>query len=154
MVIGFGGTNAGSVGVWRLIASYVVDEGNGKRTELLGHEPYAYAMFEPGGRMMVIGHAKNRTPGTSTAAMAELFRSMVAYSGKWSIDSEKFVTKVDIAADPGWVGTTQVRYYTFDGQTLSLRTTPLELPTHPGRKVVVYADWEKEGCQPPSGGTL
>jgi len=104
--------------------------------------------------MMVIGHAKNRTPGTSTAAIAELFRSLVAYSGKWSIDSEKFATEVDIAADPTWVGTTQVRYYTFDGQTLSLRTAPLELPAHPGRKVVVYADWEKEGCQPPSGGIL
>ena len=134
------------VGVWRLIASYVVVEGTGERTELLGHEPYAYAIFEPGGRMMVIGHAKNRTPGTSTAAIAELFRSLVAYSGKWSIDSEKFATEVDIAADPTWVGTTQVRYYTFDGQTLSLRTAPLELPAHPGRKVVVYADWEKEGC--------
>ena len=142
------------VGVWRLIASYVVVEGTGERTELLGHEPYAYAIFAPGGRMMVIGHAKNRTPGTSTAAIAELFRSLVAYSGKWSIDSEKFATEVDIAADPTWVGTTQVRYYTFDGQTLSLRTAPLELPAHPGRKVVVYADWEKEGCQPPSGGIL
>jgi hypothetical protein len=142
------------VGVWRLVASYVVVEGTGERTELLGHEPYAYAIFEPGGRMMVIGQAKNRTPGTSTAAMAELFRSIVAYSGKWSIDSEKFVTEVDIAADPGWVGTTQVRYYNFDGQTLSLRTAPLELPSHPGRKAVVYADWEKEDRQPPSGDAL
>jgi len=132
------------VGVWRLIASYVVVEGTGERTELLGHEPYAYAIFEPGGRMMVMGQAKNRPPGTSTAAMAELFQSIVAYSGRWTIDSEKFATEVDIAADPGWVGTTQVRYYTFDGQTLSLRTAPLELPTHLGRKAVVYADWEKE----------
>ena len=142
------------VGVWRLIASYVVVEGTGERTELLGHEPYAYAIFEPGGRMMVIGHAKNRTPATSTAAMAELFQSIVAYSGRWTIDSEKFATEVDIAADPGWVGTTQVRYYTFDGQIRSLRTVPLELATHPGRKAVVYADWKKEGCQAPSQGTL
>ena len=86
--------------------------------------------------------------------MAELFRSMVAYGGKWSIDREKFVSEVDIAADPGWVGTTQVRYYTSDGQTLSLRTAPLELPSHPGRKAVVYADWEKEDRQPPSGDAL
>ena len=154
MVIGFGARMLDLVGVWRRIAIYVVVEATGERTELLGHEPYAYAIFEPGGRMMVIGHAKNRTPGTSTAAMAELFRSVVAYSGKWTIDSEKFATEVDIAADPGWVGTTQVRYYTFNGQTLSLRTAPLELPTHADRKVVVYADWKKEGCQAPSQGTL
>src|SRR5215472_11248957 len=104
------------VGVWRLIASYVVVEGTGERTELLGPEPYAYAIFEPSGRMMAIGQAKNRAAGTSTAAMAELFRSMFAYSGKWSIDSKKFVTKVDLAADPGWVGTSQVRYYTSTGE--------------------------------------
>ena len=114
------------VDVWRLTASYVVVEGSGERTELLGPEPYAYAIFEPGGRMMVIGHAKNRTPATSTAAMAKLFRSMVAYSGKWSIDSEKFVTEVDIAADPGWVGTTQ-------GSVLHLqRTNPASPNGSPG----------------------
>jgi hypothetical protein len=133
------------VGVWRLVgASYVVLEETGERTELLGSEPRAYAIFEPGGRVMVIGQANNRTPGTSTAAMAELFRSMVAYSGKWSIDGEKFVTVVDLAADPSWVGTVQVRYYTFDGHTLSLRTAPLELPSFPGRRAVVYANWKKE----------
>ena len=114
------------VGVWRLLASYVVLADTGERTELLGHEPHAYAIFEPGGRMMVIGHAKNRTPATSTAAMAKLFRSMVAYSGKWSIDSEKFVTEVDIAADPGWVGTTQ-------GSVLHLqRTNPASPNGSPG----------------------
>ena len=133
------------VGVWRLVASYVVLEETGERTELLGSEPRAYAIFEPRGRMIVIGTASDRIPGTSTAAVAELFRSMVAYSGKWSIDGEKFVTEVDVAADPGWVGTKQVRYYTFDGHTLSLRTAPLELPSFPGRKAVVYAEWEKEG---------
>ena len=133
------------VGVWRLVASYVVFEETGERTELLGLEPRAYAIFEPRGRMIVIGTASDRIPGTSTAAVAELFRSMVAYSGKWSIDGEKFVTEVDVAADPGWVGTKQVRYYTFDGHTLSLRAAPLELPSFPGRKAVVYAEWEKEG---------
>jgi len=46
------------VDVWRLTASYVVVEGSGERTELLGPEPYAYAIFEPGGRLMVIGQAK------------------------------------------------------------------------------------------------
>jgi hypothetical protein len=133
------------VGVWRLVASYVVLEETGERTELLGSEPRAYAIFEPGGRMIMIGTANDRMPGTSTAAAAELFRSMVAYSGKWSVDSEKFVTEVDVAADPGWVGTQQIRYYTFVGQTLSLRTAPFELPSFPGQKAVVYADWEKDG---------
>ena len=52
------------VGVWRLVgASYVVLEGTSERTELLGSEPRAYAIFEPGGRMMVIGQANDRNSG-------------------------------------------------------------------------------------------
>jgi hypothetical protein len=131
-------------GVWRLVASYVVLEDTGERTDLLGSEQRAYGIFEPGGRMIAIGQAKDRIPGTSTSAMAELFRTMFAYSGKWSIDDEKFVTEVDVAADPSWVGTRQVRYYTFDGETLSLRSAPLALPSFAGRKGIVYADWVRD----------
>ena len=35
------------VGVWRLVASYVVVEETGERTELLGSEPDAYAILSP-----------------------------------------------------------------------------------------------------------
>ena len=42
---------------------------------------------------------------------------MIAYTGRWWIDGEKFVTQVDGAWDPGWVGTEQVRHFVFDGHT-------------------------------------
>ena len=73
-----------------------------------------------------------------------LHNSMVAYTGRWSIDGDKFVTQVDGAWDPSWVGTEQVRHFVFDGRTLSIRTAPLDHPLFPGEEVIGYVDWEKE----------
>ena len=69
---------------------------------------------------------------------------MIAYTGRWSIDGEKFVTKVDGAWDPDWVATEQVRPYALDGQTLSIRTAPIEHPSFPGPKVIGYVDWQRD----------
>ncbi len=76
--------------------------------------------------------------------MAALYKSMFAYTGGWSIDGEKFVTKVDGSWDPSWVGTEQVRYYRFDGQTLSIRTAPIEHPSFPGQAVIGHVNWQRE----------
>ena len=133
------------VGVWRLVDFYALSEGDDERTQLLGDDPSGDAVFEPSGRMMAMVTAGNRMTGRSVPEMAELFLSMAAYSGKWSIDDQKFTTVVDVAWDPSWVGTSQIRYYTFDGKILTLRTDPLELAALPGRKAIVYARWEREG---------
>ncbi|MCA1645185.1 MAG: lipocalin-like domain-containing protein [Chloroflexi bacterium] len=70
-----------------------------------------------------------RSPASSSSEMATLFKSMAAYIGKWSIDGDKFVTKVDGACDPSW---------------LSIRTAPIEHPAFPGQKIISYLDWQRE----------
>jgi lipocalin-like protein len=95
--------------------------------------------------MMMLLEATGRMADQTQAEMAQLYRSMLAYSGKWSVDAEKFVTEVDLASDPSLVGTSQVRYYTYDGEIMSLRTPALALPGFNGRIAVVYADWKREG---------
>ena len=126
------------VGVWRLVDLYAQPEGTDERTQLLGADPSGYAVFEPGGRMMAIMTANTRTPGKSTPEMAELFLSMVAYSGKWSVDDQKFITVVDLAGDPSWIGTSQTRYYKFDGKILTIYTAPLNLSAFPRKKAAMY----------------
>ncbi len=133
------------IGVWRFVAGYAVVEGTGERIEFLGPEPRGYGIFEPGGRVMAILTAGKRVSGIAPAELGELFRSMIAYTGKYFVEDDRIVIKVDVAADPAKVGTTQTRYYTFDGQILSLRTAPMEIPSLPEKKAIVYADWEREG---------
>jgi hypothetical protein len=132
------------VGAWRLMSAYFVGQETGDRLDLFGPEPFGSVIFAPNGRMIVLITSGGRTPAWSSAEMAALFKSMAAYTGRWAIDGEKLVTKVDGAWDPSWVGTDQARYYTFDGLTLSVRTAPLDHPSFPGQKVIGYLDWQRE----------
>jgi Lipocalin-like domain len=132
------------VGTWRLKSAYFVAQGTGERLDVLGADPFGYAVFEPGGRMISILTADVRARAAAAADMATLFKSMVAYTGRWSIDGEKFVTQVDGAWDPSWVGTEQVRHFEYDGHALSVRTAPLSHPSFPGEEVIGYVDWERE----------
>ena len=132
------------VGAWRFQAGYFVVHETGDRRDIFGAEPFGRVVFAPDGRMIVLITPAVRTPPESASEMAAIFKSMAAYTGRWSIDGERFVTEVDGAWDPSWVGTEQVRYYTFDGHTLSLRTMPIEHPAFPGQKVIGYLDWLRE----------
>jgi hypothetical protein len=132
------------VGAWRLTAAYIVVQGTSERADLYGPKPRGYAVFEPNGRLMGLLMSSGRDAAQTDPDRATLFKSMMAYSGKFSIDAEKFVTKVDMAWDPSWEGTEQIRYYTFENDQLSLRTTPIEHPSFPGQKIVAYVDWTRD----------
>jgi Lipocalin-like domain len=132
------------VGAWRLKSAYFQAQDSGDRLDLFGPDPYGRAVFDPDGHMVVLITAAERRPAASPSEMAELVRSMAAYSGRWSLEGDKLTTEVDGAWDPGWVGTQQVRYCTYDGQTMSARTMPIEHPAFPGQKVIGYLDWQRE----------
>jgi hypothetical protein len=101
-------------------------------------------VFEPGGRLIVLITSSARRPGASDTEMAALYKSMVAYTGRWSVDGDTLITQVDGSWDPTWVGTEQVRHLVYDGHTLSAHTEPVEHPSFPGQQVIGYLDWERE----------
>jgi hypothetical protein len=132
------------VGAWRLKSAYFVAQRTGDRVDVLGTEPFGYALFESSGRMVSLLTSGAGTRAAWASDPAALHNSMVAYTGRWSVDGDKIVMQVDGAWDPSWVGTEQIRHFTFDGRTLSLRTAPIEHPSFPGENVIGYVDWEKE----------
>jgi hypothetical protein len=132
------------VGTWRLKSAYFVARRTNERLDVLGAEPFGYAVFESSGRMISILTAGVHTRTAWASDPAALHKSMVAYTGTWSIDGDRFAVQVDGAWEPSWVGTEQVRQFTFDGRTLSIRTAPLEHPSFPGQEVIGYVEWEKE----------
>ena len=132
------------IGAWRLVGAYVVDQESGNRLDTYGAEPFGVAVFEANGRMIAMLIASDRSPIASEADMARRFKSMVAYTGTWSFDGKELVTKVDGAWDPSWIGTEQVRYCTFDGHKLSIRTAPIANRVVLGQHVIGYLDWERE----------
>ena len=134
------------VGAWRLRSAYFVAQRTGNRLDILGAEPFGYVVFEPSGRMIALLTSGVGTRAELATDMAELHKSMIAYTGRWSIEEEEtLVTEVDGAWDPSWIGTKQVRHLAFGEGTFSVRSTRLSHPSFPGEEVVVYVDWEKEG---------
>src|SRR5205823_6253218 len=75
-------------------------------------------MLMPDGYMMVILTAEGRQPANTEADRARAFKSMFAYSGKYTFDGDNFVTDVDVASLVEWTGAEQVRTCRFVGSRL------------------------------------
>jgi hypothetical protein len=66
--------------------------------------------FTPGRFFAFVTAESRNAPQTSEEQAAASYRTVIAYTGNWRLDGEKFITKVDVAWNPGWVGTDQVRF--------------------------------------------
>jgi hypothetical protein len=51
-------------------------------------------------------------------------KSMIAYSGKYRIEGNDFVTTVDVSWNEAWNGTEQRRHCTLDGDKLMIVSAP------------------------------
>jgi len=81
----------------------------------------------------------------STAEDREVaFRSAVAYSGRYRVDGNKFVTKVDVAWNEAWVGTDQERFFRIEGDKLYIESPPTANLNRGGQKVRGILVWERE----------
>ena len=48
--------------------------------------------------------------------------SMIAYTGIYHLESDRWITQVDVAWNPDWVGTEQTRFFTIGGDMLTVLT--------------------------------
>jgi hypothetical protein len=64
------------------------------------------------------------------------FRSMIAYTGRYRVEKDKFITTVDLAWNEAWVGTEQVRFWRVDGDKLGIITAPMPNPNTPDATMV------------------
>jgi Lipocalin-like domain len=132
------------LGVWHLTAAYVVFEKSGERILYFGDAPSGCIVFDPSGRIFALITRSDREPSQTEAGRAALHTSMLSYSGTFTLDDEKFTTTVDLAWEPSWVGTQQVRFYTVTPTKLSIHTSAIEDPAQPGDKMVAYLEWARK----------
>ncbi len=102
------------------VASRGADSATSETTEPFGSAPRGVLMIAADGRMSVL-----ITPGTVATAAAPL---LTAYSRHWRVPNPgRFVTTVDVASIPSWVGTEQNRGYVVVGDRLELSTAPARM---------------------------
>ena len=99
------------VGMWRLVSFEREYQATGEREYPMGKTPTGYILFLPEGRMAVVITGEGRKAPTTDQDRAGLFNSLVAYTGMYRVDGDKWITTVDVSANPAWVGTEQTRSF-------------------------------------------
>jgi hypothetical protein len=110
------------VGTWRL-ASYEVEvQATGQKLPVMGQHPTGYTTFMPDGRVFFVLTAEGRKPAKTDQERGELLSTLVAYTGTYRVEGDKWITKVEVAWNPEWVGTEQVRPFKLEADQLQVLT--------------------------------
>jgi hypothetical protein len=134
------------VGTWRLTSFVREIAGTGERYNQLGEHPQGYLGYSEDGRMYAIlvagDRIKPRAEAPSDEEGLKLYRSMIAYAGTYTVEGSKVVHHVDTSWNGARTGTDQVRFYTLEGDILTIKTAPNKSPID-GREGVGILIWQK-----------
>ena len=114
--------DADLIGTWKLAGGEIEFQDTGERRPLYGADRLGYIIFTPEGRMMGMIEGDGRKAPQTDEDRVRLFRTMFAYSGQYRLEGDKWITAVDIAWSPAWIGTDQVRLYKVEGDPLVVST--------------------------------
>jgi Lipocalin-like domain len=131
-------------GVWKLVAFDMEYQDTGERKATYGAKPRGYLVLLPEGRMMAVITAEGRKVPETDDERSVAFRTMLAYSGMYRLEGDKWITKVDVAWNEAWTGTDQTRSFTFDGKQLVVSTAWQPSANELGRTIRGTLTWERE----------
>jgi hypothetical protein len=109
-------------GLWRLVSYEVEVQATGAKAPAMGRHPTGYATFTPEGRVFFLLTGEGRKPAHDAQGRAALLDTLVMYSGTYRIEGDRWITNVDVAWNPEWVGTEQARTFRLEGDQLSVLT--------------------------------
>jgi hypothetical protein len=136
---GFGNERLLIVGNWRLVSFEREFQGTAEREYPMGKAPTGYILFLPQGRMAVVITGEGRKAPSTDQDRVGLFNSLVAYTGGYRVDGDKWITQVEVSANPAWVGTEQTRTFRVTGDRLFEITAWVARPDNRmARAVITY----------------
>ena len=81
-------------------------------------------------------------PLATDAEAADLYRTMVAYSGTYSIDGNKVTHKVEVSWNQAWNGTDQQRLIEIKDNRLTIKSPTMVSPIS-GKQSINTLVWER-----------
>jgi hypothetical protein len=127
----FAGDRAQVHGVWKLVSYEVEIQATGQKELPMGKNPTGYVIFTPEGRVFFVLTGEGRKAAKTVQERADLLSSLVAYTGTYRLEGDRWITRVEVAWDPAWVGTEQSRSYKVEGQRLQVLTPWRVMPNWP-----------------------
>jgi hypothetical protein len=136
------------LGTWKLQSFTDEDLETGEKTNLFGVHPSGYLSYGPDGRMYAILLKEGRNAPDALvptdAERVDLYSGLIAYAGTYSIEGDKVSHHIDASWNQSWTGTTQVRQFRIDGNSLYIRTLPAKNPMT-GKESSAVLVWNKLG---------
>ena len=130
-------------GSWKL-TSWTIQITGGDITEPFGRSPKGRALITSDGYAAFVIAATNRKPAANDTESAALLKTLMVYTGPFTIENDKFTTKVDISWNELLTGQDQVRFFKLEGDKLTIRTAEQASAVYPGKRVVGTLTWERE----------
>jgi len=133
-------------GTWKLTSFVRKELQTGKVANFYGERPIGYIVFSKTGHMvtLVVGSDRKAPLGgvATDADRAELFKTMYAYSGKYTVQADKVTYELDASWNQSWTGTKRPVFAEVDGDKLTITSPPYQSPTD-GQNIVVVINWER-----------
>lgn len=130
------------VGVWRLVSFDTQVDGSPPAPYWA--KPEGHLVITPKRLITVLTAGDRRQPDMADAAgMAEAFKTVIAYDGRYRIEGNRLITTVDESAIPAWRGSEQGRVIKFEGGHLVLTSVPAPVPGDPSKMIVARLVWER-----------
>jgi hypothetical protein len=131
-------------GVWKLDSFLFEDAQTKGKKGLFGEHPKGFLILLPTGRMAGIVTADGRKVPQSDPDRVAAFQSLIAYSGKFRLEGDKFLTRVEVAWNEAWVGTDQARTFKLEGDKLFIISTTQPHVNFGGRMMTGILSWDRE----------
>jgi hypothetical protein len=109
-------------GVWKLVSYDVEVQASGEKFPPMGKNPTGYVIFTPEARVWFVLTGGGRKPAKTVEEKAGLLDSLIAYTGTYRVEGNKWITSVEVAWNPEWVGTEQSRFFNVEGERLQVLT--------------------------------
>jgi hypothetical protein len=87
---------------------------------------------------------RNQITPVGEIDMAKVYGQMIAYSGQYRLEGNRFVTDVDVSWLPAWVGTSQGRTFVLRENLLEITSDPTPSPLGGGVDVFAVLIWTRE----------
>jgi hypothetical protein len=134
------------VGSWRLVSWAEVETESKVVHTPFGENPTGLITYTPDGRMsLFIIDLKRKplsSPKPSDAEAVELYRTMIAYSGAYSLEGNKVTQRIEVSWNQAWTGTNQQRFFEVKDDMLTIKTPQIISPIT-GKESVSTLVWER-----------